>query len=743
MAKKVKAEDVVERDIFINTIKSGIVLHNILKELKQDFIDILKTTKEQAGNNPFTGYGDINKFLKDQQKAKASIEQINKLEKEELSVKEQLAFMTDQEAKAKIKYNEANKEQARVLRTVAKEELGLLSLYEKESIRLNDLRKKYKDLSLAKKETTAEGIKLKNEITNLDRKLKDVDASTGQFTRNVGGYTNGFSKFYGALRTAANIIPGLGISGILLLGWESFIKLWDTFTASVKINTVAIDENHEAVVKLIEARDALRKSTEEAIQRQLVAEGKLTKFDVQRVRAYEEFQEATLKAQNERDKELIKRAEQLGIVLKKGEYDLVIDYKKTTLEKIKNDQEFYRQKEALDALNWVNERDRAKLLAETIRAINEESFAEEQKKKIKRDISGAAMQKKELGTIQELITIVDKYFSDLKAKQSGVISKTRENVATAQRIRLLQIQKDGILAGKSEIEIQKQVSEKKMEILRNELLDLQTTAERKAEIELELAELRKGLRDQEFKEEATFIKNTLSTYTLFLDKKRQAQISALDDEIEKRKDNVSTQERLAIAGQENTLAFEKREQAKAEAEKKRLQKEEEKRQKRLMYYKAFSAFLENADKNEAASAAAKALSQVVLADIIAGSFKDGVEDFKGKGTGTSDSNIVRISKGESVTTAKGTEKYPGLATAINNLEAEKWFIENALPELSGNKISVNSNEDVVNELRKLNKATENKPEFNIHWPSMDTMIEEKIERGYKKVIRHVNSKPRI
>ncbi len=45
-------------------------------------------------------------------------------------------------------------------------------------------------------------------------------------------------------------------------------------------------------------------------------------------------------------------------------------------------------------------------------------------------------------------------------------------------------------------------------------------------------------------------------------------------------------------------------------------------------------------------------------------FKDGVIDFQGKGTRTSDSNSVRISHGESVINAFSTAKYKPLLTAI-------------------------------------------------------------------------------
>ena len=45
-------------------------------------------------------------------------------------------------------------------------------------------------------------------------------------------------------------------------------------------------------------------------------------------------------------------------------------------------------------------------------------------------------------------------------------------------------------------------------------------------------------------------------------------------------------------------------------------------------------------------------------------FKKGVIDFQGKGTETSDSNLVMISKGESVMTAKETRRFKPVLEAI-------------------------------------------------------------------------------
>lgn len=47
-------------------------------------------------------------------------------------------------------------------------------------------------------------------------------------------------------------------------------------------------------------------------------------------------------------------------------------------------------------------------------------------------------------------------------------------------------------------------------------------------------------------------------------------------------------------------------------------------------------------------------------------FKDGVIHYQGKGTGTSDSNLVRISRGESVITAEGTRKNAEILKEIND-----------------------------------------------------------------------------
>ena len=65
-------------------------------------------------------------------------------------------------------------------------------------------------------------------------------------------------------------------------------------------------------------------------------------------------------------------------------------------------------------------------------------------------------------------------------------------------------------------------------------------------------------------------------------------------------------------------------------------------------------------------------------------FKKGVIDFKGKGTETSDSNLVRISKGESVITAKATKENKPILEAINKNKFDEFITSVYLKEKKSN-----------------------------------------------------------
>ena len=81
------------------------------------------------------------------------------------------------------------KERSKLTRAVQqenKERRGLVTQYEKESAKLNTLRKQLKNLILTEKGGSKATEKLAREVHVLDKRLKGVDARAGQFQRSVG-----------------------------------------------------------------------------------------------------------------------------------------------------------------------------------------------------------------------------------------------------------------------------------------------------------------------------------------------------------------------------------------------------------------------------------------------------------------------------------------------------------------------------------------------------------------------------
>ena len=101
--------------------------------------------------------------------------------------------------------------------------------YDRLNAKLNVSRRRMKDLAASGKTNTAAFKKLRQEVNLLDKQLKKVDASTGQFQRNVGNYRSALSGgirgigvgfggggFGGGGRGGGGIIGGIagGIRGV-------------------------------------------------------------------------------------------------------------------------------------------------------------------------------------------------------------------------------------------------------------------------------------------------------------------------------------------------------------------------------------------------------------------------------------------------------------------------------------------------------------------------------------------------
>jgi hypothetical protein len=113
-----------------------------------------------------------------------------------------------------IKLTEKEKLETRILNR-GKREAAILSSklsteYEKQAVRLTQLRRRYKDVALVEGETSKNAIKLRAEILKLDSALKRVDANVGQFQRNVGNYGKAMAS---ARNAARNLASAMGLVG--------------------------------------------------------------------------------------------------------------------------------------------------------------------------------------------------------------------------------------------------------------------------------------------------------------------------------------------------------------------------------------------------------------------------------------------------------------------------------------------------------------------------------------------------
>lgn len=155
-----------------------------------------------------------------------------------------------------------------------------------------------------------------------------------------------------------------------------------------------------------------------------------------------------------------------------------------------------------------------------------------------------------------------------------------------------------------------------------------------------------------------------------------AQINALDQELAARERNIQQAQLLAERGNTEILRQETERIQQVQSERERAAKQQiqlnavvEASNQAVAVSEAIGAIVAAAAKGDPYTIALRigAAVAALVAGIatIKGAFKDGVVDYKGAGTGTSDSNVVRISRGESVITAKATQQYKPMLEAMN------------------------------------------------------------------------------
>ncbi len=119
---------------------------------------------------------------------------------------------SDELIKIRLQTQIANKEAKERI----KDSEGLVNAYDKESKRLNDLRKEAKNTGITLGRTSKEFKQLQKEVNELDEELKDLDSSLGQNQRRVGNYeralgglSDGLGDVSDGLKDASKSADGL------------------------------------------------------------------------------------------------------------------------------------------------------------------------------------------------------------------------------------------------------------------------------------------------------------------------------------------------------------------------------------------------------------------------------------------------------------------------------------------------------------------------------------------------------
>lgn len=214
---KILAEDIVKNIKKLNSVKFE--TSQSIKDANKEARDLSSTLKAAA---------QAEKAKSDAEAAGAKVSAAKLKVEQELN-KEKVAAqkLIQEEIKTKLA-------QSRIDKDAIRNKEKVLTLYQQESKRLNDLRKVFKDLALSEKDGTDEAKKLLEEITKLDTKLKKVDAKSGQFQRNVGNYPKQPGFGAQAASFAGNVVGPVAIGAAVGSAFTDAIEANSKFEASLK-----------------------------------------------------------------------------------------------------------------------------------------------------------------------------------------------------------------------------------------------------------------------------------------------------------------------------------------------------------------------------------------------------------------------------------------------------------------------------------------------------------------------------
>lgn len=268
----ITSDQIIQPDIFQNTIQSTDTLIEALNRCISAFTKLMSASKGGLSE-------DAPKTVQEARAFQQLTQRVNELGSATIKTKSAVKELTIAQAEAKIQVQQSNSG----VMEAAKNNLGLTSEYQKQSQILNALKDRYKDLVLTGNAHLQSTKDLHREIAVLDGKLKTVDATVGNHTRNVGNYTN---KILETSRATGGLTGLLGILGKAFGLDEEAVRSLEgahhALTAGARdlhhalgLNNVAAGEGvalNEAEVDAIETKTAATEAQTVATEEATVAQ---------------------------------------------------------------------------------------------------------------------------------------------------------------------------------------------------------------------------------------------------------------------------------------------------------------------------------------------------------------------------------------------------------------------------------------------------------------------------------------
>jgi hypothetical protein len=219
-----------------------------------------------------------------------------------------------------------------------------------------------------------------------------------------------------------------------------------------------------------------------------------------------------------------------------------------------------------------------------------------------------------------------------------------------------------------------------------------------------------------------------------LAKRDAARAEATDREISRQQSALETQQRLSEKGLDNTLAFEQKRAAELER-KREDQAKKQVRQAELVAF--FNLFAEYA-KDQPDFALAKSALQIAAAKTLAGllSAYDGTED-TGTGGNLDEKGgfLAKLHPHERIVPERINKHLSGISNEeLGNIVLK---YKNGIPDAVGTV-----DPRVVEEIKGLRKDIQSL-NYQVNWNEHGEAVEKTVTNGMIKVVRHLNSKPRI